>query len=68
MAIAVTHGLDEAEAIKVGHVDIGDDHVRIDAPQDFEAVEAVDGLNDVKACFDQGQAQHVAHGPRVIDG
>jgi hypothetical protein len=66
----VSTSLDEAEAVHAGHVDVGHDHLR---PlglglKDFQPVDAVFGLDHAKAGVGQGQAQHLAHGPAVVDG
>src|SRR6185437_14401397 len=65
----LAHALDEAEAVQLGHVDVGDDHVDIGGMgvQDGQAVFAVNGLDHIEAGVVQGHGEHVAHGPGIVD-
>src|SRR5260370_13142015 len=61
--------LDEAEAIELGHVDVGHDDVRhFLRAQHLPTMHAVHGLRNPETGIHQGEIQHVAHGAGIVDG
>ena len=61
-------GLDELQAVHVGHVEIGDDDVDLIVRQHLQGIDPVIGLDDMEAGVAQGHGDHLAHGPGIIDG
>ena len=67
MPVLPTHRLDEAEAVEPGHVDVGNDRVRLDPVEHFEPVDPVFGEIEFDACLAQSKFEHVANGTAVVD-
>ncbi len=67
-ALDLARALDEAESVHLGHVDVGDDQVRVLAFEHVQSVQAVHRLHHVEAGARQSEPQHVAHGAGIVDG
>ena len=60
--------LDEAEAVETRHVDVGHDDVGIAFLENFQALDAVFGLDGLEASIVEGHQKHVSDGSGVIHG
>ena len=68
VALVAPDILDEAEAVELRHVDVGDNDLRRLLFENLESVLAVDRLDDAITRVHQRDLEHVAHGARVIHG
>ena len=62
-----TQPLDEADAVQIRHVEVGDHQVHGHG-QLGQCIFAVDGLNHRIAGVDQGEFDHLPHAGRIVDG
>lgn len=65
---AVAHGVDDAEAIHPGHVDVGDDDIGLHAGEFLKGVDAILGEVHIEARAAERKSQHVTHRRGIVYG
>src|SRR6056297_1656803 len=62
-----SQSVDDAEAVHLGHIDIGDHHIGIDVREDIDAFLSVTGRMEFETRTLKRDAQKISNGTRVVD-
>ena len=65
---AIAHGVNDAEAIHPGHVDVGDDDIGLHTGEFFQGVDAILGEVHIETRAAERKSQHVPHRRGIVYG